>query len=410
MTITERLIIESLRTGVPNPAVVAAMGSNQASLLATCATLLDSTRKLEPRGSNGLVFFGDFGAGKSHALQALAEDARSKGFIVSEGAVSRNLQLGDSRQLLSLLLNQTTSKMHPEDALPLAIADFLANESLHEGFSAWAVREHSSGRLSEHFRLIAGNLRRIQYGSPEFELLIDFLHGQGARPEVKQMTGKSPTGTLSMAERPWQTVRFLARLFKDAGYAGWLVLLDELELIRIVGVSPTIGRGKSYVGLAHWMGLGNSKTTDGLAVVGCMTRGYVEQQILSGPDSQDELRVIPDKLRGSASPELAPLAKKALEFLVHEATKREQELIQPSDAFLRELQRRLKSIYEAAFDCAASDLPVVKAQFEAIRVQIRRWIAQWDLERHGIESNVSVQALIQNLEGDDELPDDFEDQ
>ena len=121
------------------------------------------------------------------------------------------------------------------------------------------------------------------------------------------------------------------------------------------------------------------------------------------------MRVIPDKLRGSASPELAPLARKALDFLVVEAKKREQELVQPSDAFLRELQERLKSIYEAAFDCTASDLPVVKAQFEPIRVQIRRWIAQWDLQRHNIDTRLTVQALAQNLEGDDELPDDFED-
>lgn len=406
MSTKERLIIESLRTGVPNPAVVSAVGSNQTSLLKACGTLLDSARRSEPRDSNGLVFFGDFGAGKSHALQSLAEDARSRGFIVSEGAVSRNLQLGDSKQLLSLLLNQTTSTRHPEEALPLTLFDFLANKELHAGFISWAVREQSRGRLSEHFRLIAENLDRIEYGSPEFELLIDFLHGQGAKPQVKQMTGKSPTGTLSTADRPWQTVRFLSRLFKDAGYAGWLVLLDELELIKLVGVSPTIGRGKSYVGLAHWMGLGNSKTTDGLAVVGCMTRGYVEQQILPGPSSQNELSVIPEKMRGSASPELAPLAKKGLDFLVVEATKKDQELVRPSDAFLRELQGRLKSIYEAAFDCTVSELPVVKAEFEAIRVQIRRWIVQWDLERHGITSDISVQALTQNLEGDDDLDDD----
>jgi hypothetical protein len=407
MTVTDRLIIESLRTGVPNPAVINAMGSNQVALLSNCRKLLDETRRITPRTSNGLVFFGDFGAGKSHALQTLAEDARQSGFIVSEGAVSRNLQLGDTKQLLSLLLSQSTSATHPEDAFTQTIDDFLDLDDTHERFAQWASREFAKGRLASHFKLIAENIHRVKYGSPEFEILIDFLHGQGAAPQIRKITGKAPTGSLPAAERPWQTIRFLARLFMEAGKAGWLVLLDELELIRLVGQSPTVGRGKSYVGLSRWMGLGSDGITEGLAVVGCMTRGYVEQQILPGPESQNELRVIPEKLKLSATPELSPIAKRAMDFVIAQAALQDQQLVRPTDEFLSELQSRLRSIYGSAFGCSISELEIVKAEFEPIRVQIRRWIVQWDLERHGIKSNVSVQALTQNLEGVDESIDEI---
>jgi hypothetical protein len=192
----------------------------------------------------------------------------------------------------------------------------------------------------------------------------------------------------------------------EAGKAGWLVLLDELELIRLVGQSPTVGRGKSYVGLSRWMGLGSDSITEGLAVVGCMTRGYVEQQILPGPESQNELRIIPDKLKLSATPELAPIAKRAMDFVIAQAGLKDQQLVRPTDEFLSELQSRLRSIYGSAFGCSVSELEIVKAEFEPIRVQIRRWIVQWDLERHGIKSKVSVQALTQNLEGEDESIDE----
>jgi hypothetical protein len=154
------------------------------------------------------------------------------------------------------------------------------------------------------------------------------------------------------------------------------------------------------------MGLGSESITEGLAVVGCMTRGYVEQQILPGPESQNELRVIPEKLSTSANPELAPIAKRALDFLITQTGLKDQQLVRPTDEFLSTLQSRLRSTYGSAFGCSVSELPIVKAEFEPIRVQIRRWIVQWDLQRHGITADVTVQALAQNLEGDDETYDE----
>lgn len=403
MNFTNRLILESLRTGVPNPAVVRAMGSNQTGLLRACGELLDDTRRNLSRKSNGLVFFGDFGAGKSHALQSLAEDARQRGFIVSEGAISTNLQLGDSRQLLSLLFNQTTSTVHREDAFNQVLADFLTLDDAHPRFAEWVHREHSAGRLASHFKQIAEKIHRIKYPSDEFQILINFLHGQGGKPEIRKITGTMPTDSLLATDRPWQTIRFLSRVFLESGYAGWLVLLDELELIGKINQSPTVTRAKSYVGLAHWMGLGPDRTTDGLAVVGCMTLGYVEQKILPGPDSQNELRVIPDKLLASATPQLAPVAKRALEFLIEQAELKEHQLERPSDEFLKQLHDNLKLAYEESFGRSVSDAEIVKAEFQPIRVQIRRWIVQWDLERHKIETNLSVNALTQNLDGDDDF-------
>ena len=42
-------------------------------------------------------------------------------------------------------------------------------------------------------------------------------------------------------ERPRQTLRFLARLFVEMGHRGWVILFDELELIRLQG--PVGGGG-----------------------------------------------------------------------------------------------------------------------------------------------------------------------
>ena len=47
-----------------------------------------------------------------------------------------------------------------------------------------------------------------------------------------------------------QRLRFVARLLAAAGYAGWVVLFDEVELI---GRYSLLQRGRSYAELARWM-------------------------------------------------------------------------------------------------------------------------------------------------------------
>ena len=53
------------------------------------------------------------------------------------------------------------------------------------------------------------------------------------------------------AELPPQRLRFATELIKGAGYKGWVVLLDEIEL---VGSYSLLQRGRSYAELTRWMG------------------------------------------------------------------------------------------------------------------------------------------------------------
>ena len=52
-------------------------------------------------------------------------------------------------------------------------------------------------------------------------------------------------------ELPPQRLRFATELIKGAGYKGWVLLLDEIELI---GSYTLLQRGRSYAELARWLG------------------------------------------------------------------------------------------------------------------------------------------------------------
>src|SRR6185312_10014658 len=53
------------------------------------------------------------------------------------------------------------------------------------------------------------------------------------------------------AELAGQRIRFASLLFRAAGYAGWCLLLDEVELI---GRYTPLQRALAYAWLANWLG------------------------------------------------------------------------------------------------------------------------------------------------------------
>ena len=58
-------------------------------------------------------------------------------------------------------------------------------------------------------------------------------------------------------ELPPQRLRFTTELIKGTGYRGWVVLLDEVEL---VGSYSLLQRGRSYAELTRWMGQATGET------------------------------------------------------------------------------------------------------------------------------------------------------
>src|SRR5205807_8929421 len=91
------------------------------------------------------------------------------------------------------------------------------------------------------------------------EAIVNFWSGERlAVGEVKRGLKLLAAATLfhlrAVPSRRLSLVRFLftARMVRGAGYKGWVIILDEVELI---GRYSFLQRAKSYGELARWMGL-----------------------------------------------------------------------------------------------------------------------------------------------------------
>jgi hypothetical protein len=171
-----------------------------------------------------------------------------------------------------------------------------------------------------------------------------------------------------------QRFRFIARMLRAAGHAGWVVLFDEVELI---GRYSLLQRGRSYAELARWLGSRDSDPGLPLTAVFAMTDDF-EAAVLTGKDDRTQ---IPARLRAKQSPEwdeTAALAEVGMRHIEHDMLL----LDAPDDNDLDRAYTTLKELHASAFGWSPPDVVgLERLGATRMRQYVRAWINEWDLLR-----------------------------
>ena len=376
-----RQALEALRNGVPNSAAVEILGCNRPEVEDRFDDLLLHAIGAEspPEGALGMLVSGDFGSGKSHLLSYLEHRALKEGFVCSRVAVSKETPLhnlgrvytsaiqhaqlpGRTGQLMeemadninaqtpdygrfSRWLNVDDNGLHPYFPATMMIYERCNDLELRSEIeSFWAGDSISVARVREGLRIIN------QQGSFNF---------------------RAPRA----ADLPAQRLRFATELIKACGYKGWVVFVDELELVSSYSL---LQRARSYAELARWLGKTTDEQYPGLIVVGTVTPGF-ESQVL-GPFGKNDREVAGNRLRERNEPTQAARAEAGMRALERDTT-----LLQPPDSDeLRETLEKLRRLYEHAYEWA-TPAPAIRSDGttlqNTIRYRIRACINEWDLLR-----------------------------
>jgi hypothetical protein len=375
--LTARRAVEALRSGVPSRDAVAALGSGQGEIEDRVAALLDTAGTVRS-GHRGVLLGGGFGAGKSHALEHLAHLALERGFVVSRVVISKETPLHDP---VKVLRSAVESGITPDGAVG-AVAEAAA--SLDLGTPAftellrWAV---GSAAVDERFSLTLGLLPRVAVSDEEFaDAIVRFWSGDALgvaelrRQALAAGEGRRRLGAVSVRELAAQRFRFLARLFVAAGFQGWVVLFDEVELI---GRYTLLQRAKSYAELANWLLPDVDDPASPLVTVAAMTDDFDAAVLTERNDRQQ----IPEKLRAKQAPQWDAIAARAETGM--RLIERDMLLLrQPDDAELGDAYHRLKALHAQAFGWAAPDVVgLERLGATRMRQYVRAWINEWDLVR-----------------------------
>ncbi len=380
-----RLALEALRNGVPNREAVKILGCNQPRAERLFEEMLSKAEDSEnsPSNAQGMMVSGDFGTGKSHLLAHLENQALSRGFVCSTVAISKETPLYDLAKVfksamdngrmpgrIGRLIEELGQSLDPESEEYQNFfiwADNTKSNQLHQIFPASLLVHRKSfydfERNSEIENFWAGDkiyVRTVKTGLREIG---QFKNYPFRAPKVRDL--------------PPQRLRFMTELIKSAGYKGWVILLDEIELI---GQYSLLQRGRSYAELSRWMGRVVGEEYPGLVVVGTVTADFAAEVISPSGSKMDRDKIGARLEQGSRYRHLAPPAEEGMKLLELGCIS----LNPPTEEDISVTMEKLRSVYSTAYGWEAHALatqPRGAGYQNRMRYRIRAAVNEWDLCR-----------------------------
>jgi hypothetical protein len=369
----ERVAIEALRAGVPNRAAIRLLGTSERQLCDRFLDHLEQCKSVFDRGHivEGEIVAGGFGAGKSHLLGYLAEQALQRNFIVSPVAISKETPLFDpDRVFASAIRNAIVPGMN-DDVMTAVVSKLDAKAC--DDLEKWATKQQwplfaalpflipKQVITTEDVATIARFLGGSRLNSSKVR---QWLRAAGALKlfEVKPVKA---------AQLALQRLQFAPRLFRAAGFSGWCILIDEAELI---GRYSTLQRGKSYAELCRWLGLVPGTGTPGVVGVAAITDDFKDVMLNSRLDQEKVPRVLEAKGL-DAQARLAEIGMSAIE-------QRQHFLAQPNEDVLRSSLERVRSLYFGAYGWSPPTSSIGERRAgKTMRQYIKSWVTDWDIQR-----------------------------
>ena len=406
MTLEARIAIEALRAGVPNRAAVRLMGTEEPSLEHEFDEQLQRAWSGTPRAGLGVA--GGFGSGKSHFLVYLSEVARERNFVVSRVVVSKETPLSDPARVFEAAVRAAVLPDRNDDAITGALA--ILRQSRDRMAALETAVEQAGDALAPVFAALLFLLQRdsLPAGFPrQVERFLaggkiraaDIRQALAASGGARKYDSRLPAAALLIEQR----IHFLTALLHAAGYAGWCLLFDEVELI---GRYTSPRRALAYTWLATWLGMEGARSWPGIVAAYAITDDFVTAVI----DEREDTVRLTERLRSKERHHEARLAATAMEHIAR--TVQARRLRAPGVDDLARANLRLGELYQQAYGWQppAADAPERTAS-RTMRQHIKSWITEWDMRRlTGEVTRSVVEEIAANYEEDESLSAPAEDE
>jgi hypothetical protein len=239
--------------------------------------------------------------------------ALAENFIVSSVVISKETPLSDPGRLYLSAMRFATAPGCNDDVMTAVLARLKPGSQAFEDLERWA--SDPASELSPVFPALLCLFARPTTTPNVIQYMARFLAGGPLNvTRVKHWLRDSgsaklfPLKAVTQADIVQQRLRFVPRLFTAAGFGGWVVLMDGVELIGRYGI---LQRGRSYAELARWLGIDGKETVPGAVTVAAVTDDFFEAVITRRRDDEQ----VPLKLVNKNERAAAERARRAIEFL-----------------------------------------------------------------------------------------------
>jgi hypothetical protein len=342
-------------------------------------------------GSASLSIRGQYGEGKTHLLSAIANMASAAGFAVSAVALSKETPFNRINKVYEAVAHAVGAPNLPRSGFEDLLLKLRPGDGATEDILSY-TRQYLHPKIFYVLRnyLQEGDpLKRAQLyddlaGSPLTMADLRAIHRGNFHEPMKLPRRFLIQDTVDY-------FRFLSFLLHRSGNKGWVIMMDEVELLSKLGIAS---RAEAYVNLALLLGLKDTQPAlSGVYIVLALATPFIAETLLAA--GRHDLARVPQWLQRRNRAEDERVAAAAMRSLIQDSVALEPLTAMNIQAIMTRLEEchNLGYGWDGKLDRAFVTARVLAQAANPTRTTIRAALEYLDLlYQYGRPPDIAVQA------------------
>lgn len=305
-----RRIIEALRSGIPSRAVGQYFSEARPQIMKELSVRLD--RVSETGKSDGFVISGKYGEGKTHLLNTVFNMAHGANMVVSYLSLSKETPMDKLYLVYQKMISNTYLPGRQQPGFLQVLDGMTPNSPLASEMLVYAAKELDTDKLYYLLRSYMSTEDQEERFLLQADLEGDFVANGLLKKIYKRIFSQTAKYNVSFSKTKHclDYFRFMSHLFGRLGYNGWVILVDETELMGRLGKKARL---KAYGNMAHFL-IPESRMESVFSMF-ALSSSYIEDVIegkrefenlaVTYPDDQEPVKTVLNLL--VKAPQLLPL-------------------------------------------------------------------------------------------------------
>ena len=318
--IEARHIIEALRSGIPSRAVGQYFSEARPKIMKEISGRLDMV--CDSHRSSGMVICGKYGEGKTHLLNTVFNLAHSNNMVVSYLSLSKETPMDKLYLVYQKVIQNTYLPKRQQPGFMHELEKISANSPIANEMLLYAAKHLETDKLYYLFRSYLNTEDSDEKFLLQADMEGDFVANAPLKKIYRRIFGQPVKYNVNFTKTRHcgDYFSFMSRLFTQMGYHGWVILLDETELMGRLGKKARLN---AYRNMARF--LLPEFCPENTFSIFALSASYVEDVIegkheyenLSAvyPEEQEPARTVLDIL--SRAPQLLPLTRLEIQEVLY---------------------------------------------------------------------------------------------
>ena len=314
--IEARHMIEALRSGIPSRGVGQYFSEARPKMMTEISNRLDMV--CNEGKSKGMIISGKYGEGKTHLLNTVFNLAHSNHMIVSYLSLSKETPMDKLYLIYQKVIQNTYLPMRQQPGFMHELEKLSANSPIANEMQLYAATQLETDKLYYLFRSYLNTEDSDEKFLLQADLEGDFIANAPLKKIYRRIFNQPVKYNVNFTKTKHcgDYFSFMSHLFTQMGYHGWVILIDETELMGRLGKKARLN---AYRNMARF--LLPKESLESTFSIFALSASYVEDVIEAKreyenleqiyPEEQEPARTVLDLL--VKAPQLAPLTKEEIQ-------------------------------------------------------------------------------------------------